>query len=742
MPDAIRGNFVTNRPDILTAPVHLAKHIGQSVWQGLKSLCMAQPSRAVSPGIRPEGRKPVEGDPALPNLQAAKPIHLSSHESFRDLPMLTPFQAIEARKYFACANISFGGSELPSIDSARVDDAFGYKHPDRLLVPESIRSSTVRQNGNFTRLIDSSTGLAASISFDSENNELIVGFSGVGFSKPGSGIVLNQVLSCAVQWLGLIPKNMRQGSKIVALMKEHVEELNRGLPDERKVKLTVSGFSMGGGVASYAALKNEVPAVVFNPMRLGLGARARVGQNILAKADRYLTEVVVPGDWVSDNGMSHLYKLNPLTWGGVILDSTGRLGSARRLLLPVERWLTGNDRHTAVGSGLDSLIQGAEQRDFLLPSTSSHWDETRTDKERAALAIQPINELAGRMRVEFPGHFGEIDALVETLNGVGMPLELRTLLSECGHVEAIAGLLHSELRSLKGIAKARELLIRLPRTSLLEALGKDLRRLETELSRRILEIQQKILQLANDSLAQFAVDRGHRESEDLHGGFSGMALTQSELFTLDTTLAYLRMADDALLTADREVIDGLEDQMHRGAVVMHALQRELEQRADHIVTIAARNGLPGKFARDLELCQDAEDAQQLTSVALMQARDVSRVSVGLQRHLAESPIRTRLGEALGNLESKWLARALASTGKGVDHAETLMRELDARIAQVGEHPGDRALRANLAQVARRLQETLDHVRQNMRVLDEFPLLLRRLQPLGRWSREQVEQVLT
>ena len=83
---------------------------------------------------------------------------------------------------------------------------------------------------------------------------------------------------------------MRQASELTQHVKQHIEELNRDLPPEKQIKLTLTGHSMGGGLASYAALRNEVPAVVFNPMRLGSGARARIGQHRLAEADKYLTE--------------------------------------------------------------------------------------------------------------------------------------------------------------------------------------------------------------------------------------------------------------------------------------------------------------------------------------------------------------------------------------------------------------------------------------------------------------------
>lgn len=693
MPDAIRGNFITNRPDILTAPIHLAKHLGQSVWQGLKSLCGARPSHAVAPGIRPRGREPVAGDPALPNLRGARPIHLSSHESFRDLPMVTPEQAKQAHKYILCSHLS-----------SRLDDAFQCTHQDRELVPGSIRSSTVRQEGQPTQLIDSSTGLAASIHFDPASREVIVGFSGISFAGSRFGCGLNQMLSCAAQWLGLVPKNMRQGSRIVELMKEHIDALNRELPEDQKLELTVTGFSMGGGVASYAALRNEVPAVVFNPMRLGLGARARVGQNMLAQADRYLTEVVIPGDWVSDNGLSHLYKLNPLTWGGVILDSTGKLGNARRLLLPPDPGI--QRRHTSVYPSLARLIRGAEQRDFLLPGTSRHWDATYTDEERARLTTEPLGELASKMRAEYPGHSEQIDALVQTLSGIELPSQFSDLLNGCRTVAAACTQMQAGFAHLRDIAQARELLAQLPPTALREALGEDLQQLQRTVSNRIVALHGKVLQLSAEALERFAVDRQRREAAEPDRSPSYLLRPHSELMELDAKLAYLVMANNALKDLDSRVVDGVADQMDRGAAMIDALQSGVHESASHLISMIARNARPESFAQDLDLCEDAKGAEQLTARALGQARAIFRLRTDLDRQFAQSPIRSQVDDALGRLQGEWLARAVRSADKGIAHAEMLMDELDACFEQLSEQPADLALRSKLERISQQLRDSI------------------------------------
>lgn len=66
---------------------------------------------------------------------------------------------------------------------------------------------------------------------------------------------------------------------------------------------------MGGGLATYAALRNDVPAVAISPMRLGLLARAKCGQAAIKNAPRLVTEVTVQSDWVADNSRTRGLKL-------------------------------------------------------------------------------------------------------------------------------------------------------------------------------------------------------------------------------------------------------------------------------------------------------------------------------------------------------------------------------------------------------------------------------------------------
>ena len=80
-----------------------------------------------------------------------------------------------------------------------------------------------------------------------------------------------QGLRCVMNILGLTPpKNFAQASKLTQMVKAHLAALSQQVPVEQHYQLTLARHSMGGGMVTCAALRNEVPAVVNCRVRLGL----------------------------------------------------------------------------------------------------------------------------------------------------------------------------------------------------------------------------------------------------------------------------------------------------------------------------------------------------------------------------------------------------------------------------------------------------------------------------------------
>jgi hypothetical protein len=389
-------------PGLLDRAVHLADGTIGAAFRGLRDLIQARPAPAFD-GLRPPGRAEhgmlgaVDAGPldaaTLPNLGTG--ATLGSHETWRDLPLLPMEQVADVQRYEALIGLAAGPARMSALkqgglrqDHAVVQDAFstsaygaGGKRIGHLL-PDSVRNSSLvntaasfypggfgdRQpavgepkRGVMTHLWDGKTGFSAGITFDADRNEMTIAFPGLGSSGRGFA----QAARCVMNFLGFVPKNMSQASKLTRLVQEHVATLNARLPPDRQIRLTLAGHSMGGGLASYAALRNKVPAVVLNPMHLGWGARARIGAERLEQANRYVTEVVVQGDWVADNKASRLYA--PL---GPVFDSRGPLGTARRFMVPGYGMPT-QHRHNAVGALAADMVQHhrtlGERAPTLLP---------------------------------------------------------------------------------------------------------------------------------------------------------------------------------------------------------------------------------------------------------------------------------------------------------------------------------------------------------------------------------------
>jgi hypothetical protein len=193
----------------------------------------------------------------------------------------------------------------------------------------SLQGSVVVNHTN--SLFDRGTGMAASISVN-PNRQVTIAFGGMGSQNTW----VAQFTRAAANILGLLPpQNMRKASELTQQVKAHIDQLNSRLPPEEHFSLNLAGHSLGGALATYSALQNQVPATVTCPMRLGWGARASLGREAMAGAPHWVTEVVIKGDWVSDNAASKAYgALDVLSAGltGSSGDNRGAIG--QRFLVP------------------------------------------------------------------------------------------------------------------------------------------------------------------------------------------------------------------------------------------------------------------------------------------------------------------------------------------------------------------------------------------------------------------------
>lgn len=193
----------------------------------------------------------------------------------------------------------------------------------------SSRGAVVRSHTN--SLFDAGTGMAASITVN-PNRQVTISFGGMGSQNTW----LAQFTRAMANILGFLPpENMRKASELTQQVKAHIDQLNSRLPPEEHFSLNLAGHSLGGALATYSALQNQVPATVTCPLRLGWGARASLGREAMAGAPHWVTEVVVKGDWVSDNAASKAYGALDVLSAGLIGSSGDNRGAiGQRFLVP------------------------------------------------------------------------------------------------------------------------------------------------------------------------------------------------------------------------------------------------------------------------------------------------------------------------------------------------------------------------------------------------------------------------
>lgn len=279
----------------------------------------------------------------------------TSWTSSRELPEPTLQESTEAERYRDALNTD---PELyqNAFDVTQVPSGPG-QSKQVSLVPDGVRrfASTVDDDEG-PHLYKSSSGMSGRIQYNRDKREVVVAFTGWHLEAEG---LVGKTLAIVKNWFGFCPDAFRDAATTVGEMQSHLEQINKDLPENQKLKLTVVGYSFGGALASFAALKNKVPGVVFNPLHIGLGARAEIGQHQLNEADRYLTEVVVSSDWVSDpRPQWSIRRWSPLNWLGILRNS-GPLGNARRFVLPNAPGKLGGPAHQLYEPLNNSIIRNA-----------------------------------------------------------------------------------------------------------------------------------------------------------------------------------------------------------------------------------------------------------------------------------------------------------------------------------------------------------------------------------------------
>ncbi|HUF80528.1 MAG TPA: Mbeg1-like protein [Burkholderiales bacterium] len=179
-------------------------------------------------------------------------------------PQMTGEQAREALPYAKLATAAYGGDDgLPP----------GWKPVD----PKSVKGL---EKAIFN---DSTTNFGARL-FESPDGRMALAFKG---TDPTS---MADLEADAHQGFGGVPVQYQQADELAANV--------AAVYGAENVQLV--GHSLGGGLASYAGLRNGLAVKSFNGAGLSTGARANIGPELYARNSGNITNYNAIGDLVSD----------------------------------------------------------------------------------------------------------------------------------------------------------------------------------------------------------------------------------------------------------------------------------------------------------------------------------------------------------------------------------------------------------------------------------------------------------
>ena len=325
--------------------------------------------------------------PAPEAMYARSFENVGRDKSFSDMTAyLRPKGIKDFTELARLVEISGINSNSRGIPGHRSQQMFGVKlfnsalrdGPARALfneLPPNLREA-LRGNGS---IVDKNTGLIASVLYDASDPQdikLRVVFAGTGNGKAtaGAGISTEHVAN-DITTVGLltshVPPSYLQARELVGVLKGALEKTTNP-----KISLEVSGFSMGGGIASYAGIYNQVRTLSHCGTALSPACQRSLGQEKIRQAveKNLIFNTSVSNDFVTD---SKLINNMALGW-----EKISGLQVARHVgpCLQVSR--EGIEGHEQTKSGLT-----AHQQSFKLFSKMNehlllHEQQIRRDLDR------------------------------------------------------------------------------------------------------------------------------------------------------------------------------------------------------------------------------------------------------------------------------------------------------------------------------------------------------------------------
>ncbi|AMO55021.1 hypothetical protein GZ77_00235 [Endozoicomonas montiporae] len=197
-------------------------------------------------------------------------------------------------------------ADVPAAGSAPVLSTIQKAHP--LLKTMRLSSEGI--------LFAPRTGLTATLTRNNQNNSLTLAFGG---TKSGSDIRLFEQQAGEIRrkrfnltW-GQIKADIRNfvGWSVPTIYRQAAELAGviQGMAEREKMPLSLTGHSLGGGLAAYSAAKHGLKARTFSPAALGKKTLADLSQSQKTNANELIHNYLVTDDPVNNHWLSNPFRM-------------------------------------------------------------------------------------------------------------------------------------------------------------------------------------------------------------------------------------------------------------------------------------------------------------------------------------------------------------------------------------------------------------------------------------------------
>lgn len=229
-----------------------------------------------------------------PDADKAKEILYGKGYHFSHQKVLTP---AKTHKYVRNA---FAASTLQRDCDTELNRRYHLTVVDPRTLGIDFRMIPGRLEANNRRIFDPHS--AVKVMIFTTPDEVLFSFGAVGSLRPefSDNQLWQRVTLEARTWtvtiignlVGRIPPFYDQGEKLFFAVKDH--------PLFQGKRVTLIGHSMGGSLACYIGLRNQIQVQAFNSLALGAGLQQVIGDDTLKQAEDVIKHISIRGDAASD----------------------------------------------------------------------------------------------------------------------------------------------------------------------------------------------------------------------------------------------------------------------------------------------------------------------------------------------------------------------------------------------------------------------------------------------------------